>query len=89
MWMMLACFLDREDLAALVGAALAADTMGQLALMAVGALGEAGGGEEVVAAALGSPLFGMAPFWVRHCSIPFDRLRQPCADAVATKQKLD
>ncbi len=85
--MMLACFLDREDLAALVGAALAADAMGQLALMAVGALGEAGGGEEVVAAALGSPLLGVAPFWIRHCSIPFDRLRRPCADAAGDEAK--
>ncbi|OJV43675.1 MAG: hypothetical protein BGO25_10855 [Acidobacteriales bacterium 59-55] len=81
--------LDRKNVAALVGAALAADAVRQLALMAVGALGEAGGGQKVVAAALGSPLLGVAPFWVRHCRFPFDRLRQPCAGAVATKQKLD
>jgi hypothetical protein len=73
---MLADFFGREDIAALVRTALAAGTMGQLALVAVGALGEAGGGEEVVAAALGSPLLGVAPFWIRHCSIPFNRPRQ-------------
>jgi hypothetical protein len=50
--------------------------MGQLALVAVGALGEAGGGEEVVAAALRSPLLGMAPFRIRHCSVPFNRPRR-------------
>jgi hypothetical protein len=50
--------------------------MGQLALVAVGALGEAGGGEEVVAAALRSPLLGVAPFRIRHCSVPFNRPRR-------------
>jgi ABC-type cobalamin transport system permease subunit len=69
---MLACFLNRENRAALVLTALAACTMGKLALVAVRALGEAGRGQEVVAAALGSPLFGVAPFWIRHCSIPFE-----------------
>lgn len=83
----LACFLDREDVAALVSPAFAADAMRQLALVAVGALREAGGSKEVVAAALGSALLGVAPFWVRHCSIPFDRLRRTGAGALATKQK--
>jgi len=46
--------------------------------MAVRALGEAGGGQEVVAAALGRPLFGVAPFRIRHCSIPFNRPRRLC-----------
>ena len=73
---MLACFFGHEDFAALIRPTLAAGTMGQLALMAVGALGEAGGCKEVVAAALGSPLFGVAPFRVRHCSIPFNRPRR-------------
>jgi hypothetical protein len=45
----------------------------QLALVAVRALGEAGRSEEVMAAALGGALLGVAPFWIRHCSIPFDR----------------
>jgi hypothetical protein len=40
-----------------------------------------------VAAALGSPLFGVAPFWIRHCGIPFNRAA--ClAMAQATKQNL-
>ena len=89
MWMMLACFLDRKDIAALVGSALAADAVGQFALMAVGALGEAGGGKEVVAAALGSPLLGVAPFWIRHCSVPFSGPRQSggnANDTLTTKQ---
>ena len=85
----LACRLNCEDIATLVSAALPADTMWQLALMAVGALREAGGGEEVVAAALGSPLLGMAPFWIRHCSVPFNGPRQSgedAKDALMTKQ---
>jgi hypothetical protein len=73
---MLVCFLGHEHIAALIRPALAAGTMGQLALVAVGALGEAGRGQKVVAAALGSPLLGMAPFWIRHCSIPFNRPRR-------------
>jgi len=48
----------------------------ELALVAVGALGEAGWGKKVVAAALGSPLLGVAPFRIRHCSVPFDRPRR-------------
>ena len=86
---MLAGFFGHEDVASLVGPALAADDMGELALVAVGALGEAGWGEEVVAAALGSPLFGVAPFWIRHCSIPFDRPRRLRATRGSTRQKLD
>jgi hypothetical protein len=46
-------FLDVEDGAALVLAALGAGAMGQLLLVAVGALGNAGGGEEVVRATQG------------------------------------
>jgi hypothetical protein len=42
-----------------------------------------------VAAALGSPLFGVAPFWIRHCSIPFDRPRRLRATRGSTRQKLD
>src|ERR1700733_15422161 len=49
----LAGFFGYKDVATLVRATLAAGTVRQLALVAVGALGEAGGGEEVVAAALG------------------------------------
>jgi hypothetical protein len=75
MWM-LAGFFGHEYIAALVRTALLARTMRKLALMAVRALGEAGGGQEVVAAALSRPLLGVAPFWIRHCSIPFDRPRR-------------
>jgi hypothetical protein len=46
-------FLDIEDGAALVLAALGAGAMGQLLLVAVGALGNAHGGEEVMRAAQG------------------------------------
>ena len=73
---MLAGFFGHKNFATLIRTALAAGTMGKLALVAVGALGEAGRGEEVVAAALGSPLLGVAPFWIRHCSIPFNRPRR-------------
>ena len=62
--------------AAFVRTALAAGTVRKLALMAVRALGEAGRAQEVVAAALGSALFGVAPFWIRHCGIPFNRPRR-------------
>jgi hypothetical protein len=73
---MLACFFGHENVASLVRTALTAGNVGKLTLVAVRALGEAGGGQEVVAAALGSPLLGVAPFWIRHCSIPFDRPRR-------------
>src|SRR6202042_1561546 len=63
----LACFLHCNDFAALVLAAFAADTMGQLALMAVGALGGADRCQEVVAASLGGTLLGVAAFRIRHC----------------------
>jgi hypothetical protein len=43
--------------------------MRQLALVAVRALGEAGGSQEVVAAALGGALLGVAPFRIRHGNI--------------------
>src|ERR1700730_17433436 len=72
----LACFFHRKNVAALVGPALLAGAMRQLALVAVGALGKAGRSQKIVAAALGSPLFGMAPFWIRHCSIPLESSNQ-------------
>jgi hypothetical protein len=72
----LACFFGHKNVATLIRAALLAGTMGKLALMAVRALGEAGRGQEVVAAALRSPLLGVAPFRIRHCSIPFNRPRR-------------
>ena len=72
----LACFFGHKHVAALIRSALAAGTVGKLALVAVRALGEAGRGQKIVAAALGSPLLGVAPFWIRHCSIPFNRPRR-------------
>ena len=63
----LAGFLYGEDFAALVLSALLADAVGQLALVAVGALRGAGGSEEVVAAAFGGALLGVAAFRIRHC----------------------
>ena len=85
---MLAGFFSHKHIATLVRAALAAGTMGKLALVAVGALGEAGGGQKVVAAALGSPLLGVAPFWIRHCSIPFNRPRSRDRNTRSTTQNL-
>src|ERR1700678_3174630 len=70
MWR-LARFFSHKNVAALVRPALAAGNMGQFAFVAVRALGEAGRGQEVVAAALGSPLLGVAPFRIWACSIPF------------------
>ena len=55
MWM-LAGFFGHENVASLIRTALTAGNVGELTLMAVRALGEAGGGKKVVAAALGSPL---------------------------------
>jgi hypothetical protein len=81
MWL-LAGFFGHEHVAALIRAALTAGTVGKLPLMAVWALREAGGGEEVVAAALRSPLLGVAPFWIRHCCIPFNRPRRSREHAV-------
>src|ERR1700694_3542559 len=72
----LACFFHRKNVAALVGPALLAGAMRQLALVAVGALGGTGRSQKIVAAALGSPWFGMAPFWIRHCSIPLESSNQ-------------
>lgn len=69
--MRLAGFLDGKNGAAFVFAAFAADAMRQFALVAVGAFRETSWGEVVVAAALGGALFGVAPFWIWHDSIPF------------------
>src|SRR3954462_973834 len=64
---MLTGFLAGDDFASLVLTALGADAMGKLALMAVGALRSADRGEEVVGAALGGTLLGVAAFGVLHC----------------------
>ena len=50
---LLGSFFDIQDGAAFVGSALGAGVMGQLFLVAVGALRDADGGEEVVGAAEG------------------------------------
>src|ERR1035437_6928090 len=67
----LTCFLDCDHFATLVLSALAADAVGKLTLVAVGALGGADRGEEVVAAPLCGALLGVAAFRIRHCSFPF------------------
>src|ERR1700722_20348258 len=85
----LACFFGHDNIAALVLAALTAGTVGQLALVAVRALGEAGGGKKVVAAAIGSSLLRVAPFWIKHCGIPFNRPRRLRETTRSTRQKLD
>jgi len=69
-------FFGHKYVATLVLATFAAGTMRKLALMAVRALREAGGCQKIVAAALGSPLLRVAPFRIRHCSIPFNRPRR-------------
>src|ERR1700730_12562313 len=72
----LACFFGHKYVATLVRPALLACTVRELALVAVRALGEAGGGQEVVAAAFGGPWLGVAPFRIRHYGIPFNRPRR-------------
>lgn len=62
--------------------------MRQFALVAVGADGGPGGCEEVVAAAEGSPSLGVAPFWIRHCGVPFDQPIGVCAGRMHDEAKL-
>jgi hypothetical protein len=57
---------DGDDNAALVLAALLADGVGQLFLLAVWADGDAYGGEKVMAATLGGTLLGVAALRIRH-----------------------
>src|SRR5882757_4655725 len=59
-------FLYLEDFAALVVAALGAGMVGQLAFVAIRTLGESGGSQRVVRAALGGAGLGMAPLRIRH-----------------------
>jgi hypothetical protein len=63
---LLGFFLDIEDGASLVLAALGAGAMGQLLLVAGGALGDAHGGQKVVAAAKRGTARRVAPFRIRH-----------------------
>jgi hypothetical protein len=77
--LLLGGFFDFEDVAALVDAALGAGAVGELLLVAVGALGDADGGKEVVRAAEGSAALGVTPFRIRHCK--FLSCRDPvCSD---------
>jgi len=75
----LAGFFHFEDFAALVLPALAAYTVGQLALVAVRALRGADWSKEVMAAALGRALFGVAAFRIRHCGFLSSGPRQHAA----------
>ena len=63
---LLGCFLDVQHGAALVLAALGAGAMGQLLLVAGGALGDAHGGQKVVRAAKCGAARRVAPFRIRH-----------------------
>jgi hypothetical protein len=64
--MILGSILYSNNNAALVFAALLADDVGQLLLAAVRAVGDAHGRKEIVAAALGGALLGMAALRIRH-----------------------
>ena len=64
---MLTGFFAGDKLAALVVATLATHAMREFALVAVRALGGTDRGEEVVGAALGGTLLGVAAFGIRHC----------------------
>jgi hypothetical protein len=64
-------FLHIKNGTALVLAALGAGAMGQLLLVAVGALGDPGSRKEIVSTAIGSAARRVAPFRIRHDAIPF------------------
>jgi len=64
-------FLDVENGAAFVGAALGAGVVGKLLLVTVGALGDAAGGQKIVRPAIGGTARRVAPFRIRHGAIPF------------------
>jgi hypothetical protein len=59
-------FADLDDFAALVLAAVRADPVRELGLVAVGAFGPGGRLDRVVGAALGAALGGMSSFRIRH-----------------------
>src|SRR5271170_7369605 len=67
----LACFLNFQDVPALVGTAFGTRAMGLLALVAVRALGQADRSQAVVGAALGGASLGVAPLWICHYRLPF------------------
>ena len=59
-------FLDFDDLATLIVTALRARAMRQLALVAVGTLGQRLRRQMIVCAALGRACLGMTPFRIWH-----------------------
>jgi hypothetical protein len=63
---LLGCFLDINHGAALVLAALGAGAMGELLLVASGALGDPYSGQKVVRTAKGGAARRVAPFRIRH-----------------------
>src|SRR5579862_550407 len=81
----LAGFLHIEYIAALVGAALGAGPVGQLALVAVRALGNTGGGQRIMCAAFGGAGLGVAPLWIRHCR--FLSCKQPAESHSRGRQR--
>src|SRR5580698_7014713 len=62
----LACFLDFQDVTALVSATLGAGAVRELLFVTVGALGEADGRQRIVRAPLGGAGLGVAPLWICH-----------------------
>src|SRR5581483_1106831 len=68
---LLDCFLHFQNCAAFVLAILWAGTVGQLLLMAVGALGEPAGSQKIMSAAVSRTARGVAPFRIRHCNNSF------------------
>jgi hypothetical protein len=62
----LCCVFDSHNGYALVLAALLAGTVRELLFAAVGAVGNSGRSQEVVATTLGCALLGVAPLRIRH-----------------------
>jgi hypothetical protein len=63
-------FVDSPDLASAVIAAVGADAVRGLGLVALGTLAEADGAQGVVRPALGRSRLGMSSFWIRHDEVP-------------------
>src|SRR5437763_1697500 len=63
-------FVDRARLTPSVVAAVSADTMRRLGLVAVRALAQPGGLEGVVRPPLCRSRLGVASFWIRHLLVP-------------------
>ena len=82
----LACFLDFQDVAALVGSAFRAGAMRLLTLVAVRALGEADRSQAVMSAALGGSGLGVTPLWICHYRFPFLRASRAAFAALAGRE---